>query len=321
MSDAGGRLHPDMVAALRQVRALSLYEGDRTVLAPQRQRDLMEAERRWWNEGGPEMDREWCFELDGPLRRVPVMAMAPPGAAPGRPWIVWMHGGGWVLGSPATHAALMRGLAAASGCIVLAPDYALAPEHRFPAPVLEVQAVLQQLIVNAERLGLEPGRMVVGGDSSGANLALAAALQLQRAHPGSIRCGVFHYGVFDDELDDEACRTFGAGEHGLGVARMRWYWDCYAPDPASRADERVNLQRADLGAAFPMYLTAAECDILGGGAARFAARLTDAGVDCELRWCRGMGHAFMGYGRIVGEVARVHAQAAAFIHRMAGHGR
>lgn len=320
MTVAAGSLHPEMAAALRQVQALSLYAGDRTVLALQRQRQLMEAERRWWNEGGPAMLHEWSFEVDGPLRRVPVVAMTPPGCVPGQPWIVWLHGGGWVLGSPATHAALTRGLAAASGCTVLAPDYALAPEHRFPAPMLEVQAVLQYLDVNAERLGLAPGGMVVGGDSSGANLALAAALQLQRVRPGSVRCGIFHYGVFDDELDDEACRTFGSGEYGLGVARMRWYWDCYAPDPASRADERVNLQRANLATAFPMFLTVAECDILRGGAERFAARLNQAGVDCELRFCAGMGHAFMGYGRVVGEVARVHAQAAAFIHRTAGCG-
>lgn len=320
MTGAAGSLHPDMAAALRQVQALSLYAGDRTALPPWRQRLLMEAERRWWNEGGPAMLREWSFEVDGPLRRVPVVAMTPPGCVPGRAWIVWLHGGGWVLGSPNTHAALLRGLAMASGCTVLAPDYALAPEHRFPAPVLEVQAVLQELAANAQRLGLAPGRMVVGGDSSGANLALAAALQLQRVRPGSVCCGVFHYGVFDDELDDEHCRKFGGGEYGLGVARMRWYWDCYAPDPASRTDERVNLQRADLTAAFPMFLTVAECDILRGGAERFAARATRAGVDCELRFCAGMGHAFMGCGRVVGEVARVHAQVADFIQRKAGSG-
>ena len=88
------------------------------------------------------------------------------------------------------------------------------------------------------------------------------------------------------------------------------------PELTCRQDERVNLQRADLSAAFPMYLMAAECDILRGGAQRFAARLHAAGIRHEYRLCAGMGHAFMGYGRVVTEVHRVHQEAAAFLDRV-----
>lgn len=308
-----GELHPDMAAALARVKALERYAGPRMSLPVAQQRRLMEQERRYWNENPPAMAREWHMLLPGPQRQIPVHVLRPPGAQGASPWIVYLHGGGWMLGSTATHESILRGLAVASGCTIVGVDYALAPEHPFPAPVDETCWVLQHLHGRAAEWGLAPGRMAAGGDSSGANVAMAAALQAGRERPGLVKAGVFYYGVFDDDLDSGSAATFGDGRCGLPAARMRYYWDHYVPQPAMRKDGRVNLVNADLSSAFPMYLLAAGCDILRDGALRFAARLSARGIPHQLSVREGMGHAFMGYGRALPGVAGVHAEAAAFL--------
>lgn len=308
--------HPDMAAAQRRVVELSQYPGDRTPLPVPEQRRLMEAERPWWNEEHPPFAREWSFSVPYASREVAVHAMQPPNQTtdqrPGG-WIVWLHGGGWTLGSTATHGSLLRGLALATGRTVFSVEYALAPEHPFPEPVEETVSVLAQLRSRAAEWGLDPARMAIGGDSSGSNVALAAGLQLQREQPGAVRAGLFYYGVFDDDLATGAAVAYGDGSYGLSAARMGAYWDYYVPQKAQRTDGRVNLLHADLSAAFPMYVMAAECDVLRDGALRFARRLADAKLPHRLSLREGMGHAFMGFGRLVPDVQVVHGEAAAFL--------
>lgn len=218
-----------------------------------------------------------------------------------------------MLGSTKTHESILRGLALASGCTVVGVDYALAPEYRFPLPVDETSWVLRHLHDHAALWQLDPARLAVAGDSSGANVALAAALALHREHPGMVKAGIFYYGVFDADLDTGSARLYGDGAYGLSVSRMRYYWDQYVPDPDMRADGRVNLMHAELAGAFPMYLLAADCDILRDGAFRFAQRLGAHGIPHHLSLFKGMGHAFMGYGRMVPAVGAAHAEAARFL--------
>jgi acetyl esterase len=172
---------------------------------------------------------------------------------------------------------------------------------------------MRHLSCRAAELDLSDRHMTVGGDSSGANVALAAAIEVQREIPGMVKAGVFYYGVFDDDLQTGSAARYGDGHCGLSVGRMRDYWNHYVPDERQRADARVNLLNADLSGAFPMYLMAAECDILCDGAQRFSDRLAQAGVPFQLSVRPGMAHGYMGYGRLVPDVAAVHAAASAFL--------
>ncbi len=308
-----GGLHPDMAAALAKVKELQQFGGDRTTLPVAQQRTLMEDERRFWNAQLPAMDQEWHAVLPGPLREVHVHVMRPFTTRGRSACIVYLHGGGWMLGSTRTHESILRGLALASGCTVVGVDYALAPEYRFPLPVDEAAWVLRYVHDHAALWQLDPARLAVAGDSSGANVALAAALELHRKHPGLVKAGVFYYGVFDADLETGSARLYGDGAHGLTVSRMHYYWDQYLPGPDMRTDGRANLMHADLAGAFPMYLLAAECDILRDGALRFAQRLGVHGIPHRLSLFEGMGHAFMGYGRMVPAVGAAHAEAAQFL--------
>lgn len=305
-----GSLHPDMAAALAQVKALEQHRGVRQELPVSEQRRLMAVERRYWNAEAPAMQREWHLDLAGPLGAVPLHVLQPPNSRPGAPWIVYLHGGGWMLGSTATHEVILRELAVATGCTVFGVDYALAPEFPFPAPVEETRWVIEHLNGRAAEWGVDPDRMAVGGDSSGANVALAGALQARR---GLVKAGIFYYGVFDDDLDTASAAAYGSGQFGLSVARMRDFWNHYVPDPAMRKDGRASLVNADLAHAFPMYLMAAGCDILRDGTVRLARRLEEHGVPHRLSIRTGMGHAYMGYARKVPDAAQVHAEAAAFL--------
>jgi acetyl esterase len=310
---SASHLHPDMIAALAQVKALRRDTTERSSLPVARQRSLMEAERQYWNAFEDPHVREWAMVLPGPLRPVPVRVFQPIAPSPLKSWMVYLHGGGWMLGSTSTHAAIMRGLAAASDLTILAPDYALAPEFPFPRPVEETRWVMRHLSSHASELGLSASHMTVGGDSSGANIALAAALEVQREAPGTVKAGVFYYGVFDNDLQTGSAAQYGDGSCGLSVTRMRDYWDHYVPEERQRSDGRVNLLNADLADAFPMYLMAAECDLLRDGARRFSDRLAQARIPFQFSLRAGMAHGYMGYGRLIPDVAAVHAEAAAFL--------
>ncbi|MDT8266957.1 alpha/beta hydrolase, partial [Roseomonas sp. DSM 102946] len=176
--------------------------------------------------------------------------------------MVNLHGGGWVWNSVDTHDRLFRAYAQAAGCAVLAPDYALSPEAAFPIALEQVAGVVRHVAAHGASLGLDPARIVLGGDSAGANLALAAALLLRETDPGlALRGLLLAYGCYDARCDTESQREFAEG-FGLTRERMALFWRLYAPEEEARMSPLASPLLADLRGLPPALLQVAELDVL-----------------------------------------------------------
>ena len=250
-------------------------------------------------------------------RRIQCRVHLPPGPGP-HPVLLYIHGGGWVWNSIDTHDRLMREYAAAAGCAVVGPDYALSPEAVFPQALEECEAVLRWIAAEGASWGLDARRIVVGGDSAGANLAAGLALSLRDGPaPLPLRGLLLNYGVFDSRLDTPSYREFATG-YGLTEERMRFYWEAYAPRPADRLNPLAAPLQADLAGLPPCLLHIAELDVLAGENHAMDARLRAAGVAVETKLFPGTVHGFL---RAVGRVAaadRSVAEAAAWLRARFG---
>lgn len=157
---------------------------------------------------------------------VPVRVYDPAPGRSGRPLVVFLHGGGWVMCGLDSHDATCRSLAVAAGAVVVAADYRLAPEHPWPAAPDDALTVLLWARDRARALGCDPGRVVLAGDSSGGNLAAVTALRA----PGLVAGQVLFYPPLDAWMDSASVETYAEGYFHT-AAHMAWYWDQYGGDP------------------------------------------------------------------------------------------
>jgi acetyl esterase len=239
----------------------------------------------------------------GPAGDVPVRIYVPTSDPGPRPVLVYFHGGGWVIGDLESHDATVRALAAASGVTVVAVDYRLAPEHPFPAAVDDCLAAVRWV---AERsttaeLGVDPGRMAVGGDSAGGNLAAVAAQQLRDTGP-ALRFQLLVYPATEMHLSHPSIDENADG-YFLTKADMAWFRGHYCPredwndprmSPLLAHDDTVR----DVA---PALVITAEFDPLRDEGEAYAAKLQAAGVDAKVSRYDSVIHGFFSMSDMVPE--------------------
>lgn len=216
------------------------------------------------------------------------------------PLLLYLHGGGFVIGGLETHDSLCRQLALRSGGAVLALDYRLAPEHRFPTAVEDCFATLLWLARGgAAGLGLDGRRLAVGGDSAGGTLAAVCALQARDAGLPLALQLLITPGTTAHA--DTGSHTLFANGFLLDAATMAWFFDLYI-DRHHRSDWRfAPLLAPDLDGVAPACVLLAECDPLVDEGLAYADRLRLAGVPVALELYRGLTHDFIKMGRILKE--------------------
>jgi acetyl esterase len=206
--------------------------------------------------------------------------------------IVWLHGGGWVLGSIETSDAMCRILAEQSRATVLSVDYRLAPEHPFPVGLEDSFAAL---VWAAEH---ESGPLVVGGDSAGGNLAGVCALRARDRGGPELAAQLLIYPVTDTDTTTPSYREHD-GEAPpllLGTREMVWFFGHYLPNAADRENPEVApLRASDLSGLPPAIVVIAEYDPLRDDGARYAERLREAGVEVTLQRYDDQPHGFFGF--------------------------
>ena len=231
--------------------------------------------------------------IPGPAGDLPVRIYRPGRDAGALPALVYYHGGGHVIGNLDTHDAVARNLCNGAGCVVVSVDYRLAPEHRFPAAAEDAFAALQWCAAKGAEMEIDPGRIAVGGDSAGGNLAAVAALMARDAGGPAVRLQVLVYPVTDYGCDTESYRTYAEGYGMLEAQTMRWFRDHYLRGETDRLDWRAApLRTADLSGVAPALVLTAQCDVLHDEGEAYAGRLRAAGVGVEHRDCEGMIHGF-----------------------------
>lgn len=243
-----------------------------------------------WNEDLPEIARRQDIEA-GRLR-LRLFDARPQGDKP-RPVLLYFHGGGFALNSVDTHERLLRLLALGADVAVVALSYSLAPEVRFPGQIHEALAALAWLRRNGAALGLDTESLAVGGDSAGANLALAVTLALRDQGLPLPRFGLLLYGMFSADLDTPSHRRFGGGAFGLTTERVDWFWSQYLADFAQRDNPLAAPLAADLRGLPPQLVIGAGLDCLLDDSLALAEALERAGTPVRLSVHEGAPHSFM----------------------------
>ena len=229
------------------------------------------------------------------------------------PVMLYFHGGGFTIGSLETHDSLCRQLALRSGAAVVALDYRLAPEHRFPQAVDDAWAAMRWLAAHADTLGLDPTRVAVGGDSAGGTLAAVCAIHARDIGLALSQQVLITPGT-TAHADTPSHRQFA---HGflLDAESIAWFFDQYIAH-ADRTDWRfAPLEAADLDGVAPACIVLAECDPLVDEGVAYADRLRAAGVTVDFELYRGVTHDFIKLGRMLPEAAAAQAAIAAALRQ------
>lgn len=311
--DVLARLSPEMRAVLTKQAELA---GDAfaTDVDLDQMRRQYAAERAYWNEGGPTMARTVDDVVPGPSGQVQVRCHVPRTDRGDRlPCIVYLHGGGFVVGDLDTHDRIMRTLAELSGAAVVGVDYSLSPEAKFPQAVHEAAAAVRHVQRHGDRWGVDPAHVSLAGDSGGAMLCLAAALLLRDAsrHGSGLRCLLLWYGMYG--LRDSASRRLLGGPwDGLAPADLAYYLDCYTADPADLTSPYLDCLSADLAGLPPTYVSAVELDPLRDDSLVLAQLLEAAGVPHRLRVHDRVLHGFLHHSRLLPEAPEALADGAEF---------
>lgn len=232
------------------------------------------------------------------------------------PVIVYYHGGGHVICSLETHDTVARHLALTTGCTLVSVDYRMAPEHPFPAAVLDSFDALRWVCENCERLGIDCNRIAVCGDSAGANLAAVVALMARDHASIAISAQVLIYPVIDYRGGTSSFLRYSNGYGSLGADTVEWFLERYLPDVSMRDDWRACPRNAVMSPDLPPALVlVAECDVLHDDGVDYGAQLDQAGVVVQIEEFSGMIHGFFGFLGQVDAAHDAHRTVAAFLER------
>jgi acetyl esterase len=224
------------------------------------------------------------------------------------PILLYFHGGGFTIGSVASHDVLCRELSRLSGCAVVSLDYRLAPEHRFPAAAHDAWDATQWLAAHGRDLRIDGARMAVGGDSAGGTLAAVCAILARDAKLPLALQLLFYPGCAAGQ-EAPSHKRFGRGLV-LETPHIEWFFDQYI-DRGQREDWRfAPLNAPDVEGVAPAWFGLAECDPLVDDGLAYADKLRASGVAVDLEIYRGVTHEFIKMGRAIPEARQAHTDAA-----------
>ena len=319
MNDATPWIDPELVAAGQLLQSRGLIAPDRTQAPLSEVRAAVDRIGAFLGEGSGPLRRERDLSLPGPHGQVPCRLYLLDNAEK-PPLLVYAHGGGFMQGSLPSWDAMLRELVRQSGVAALSVDYKLSPEHRFPVAFEEMLAMVRLAGREGSEFGIDPTRLAVGGDSAGANLALAAALAARDAGERAVRFQLLIYGCFSTDTESTSWQRFGQGA-GLSQTQMRWIWETYLERSEQQNDWRAAPMLADLAGLPPAHLIVGNLDPLLDDSNRLVVRLKQAGVPCELKVYEGLNHGFIRYGRLIAAARRAVGDCAAALAKGLGAAR
>ncbi|GAA2118120.1 alpha/beta hydrolase [Actinomadura napierensis] len=243
----------------------------------------------------PDVDDKW-ITVPAAVGDVRVRIVKPAGTSGTvLPAVLYVHGGGWVLGNAGTHDRLVRELATGAHAAVVFVEYDRSPEARYPVAIEQAYATAQWIVRHGADEGLDPSRLAVAGDSVGGNMTAALTIMAKRRGDVTFVHQSMYYPVTDAAQDTASYREFADGPH-LTAKAMAWFWDAYTTDPAERAEITASPLRAtldDLAGLPPAFLIVDENDVLRDEGEAYARRLTEAGVPTTAIRYNGTLHDFM----------------------------
>ena len=242
----------------------------------------------------PDVDEQW-ITVPAAVNDVRVRIVKPVGSAGPLPTVLYIHGGGWILGNAGTHDRLVRELAVGAEAAVAFVEYDRSPEARYPVAIEQAYATAQWITAHGATEGLDASRLAIAGDSVGGNMTAAVALLAKQRGDVRFVHQSLYYPVTDAAQDTDSYREFADGPF-LTAKGMAWFWDAYLPDHEKRAEITASPLRASLGdlAGLPeTFLIVDENDVLRDEGEAYARKLTEAGVRTTSARYNGIIHDFM----------------------------
>ena len=306
-------VHPQIAKALEALAKAELPPLE--TMTPEDARTQMEAMSKARGGAPLPIQKTEDRTIPGPAGDIPIRIYWPFGDAP-KGAVLYMHGGGHVIGSLDTHDRVARNLTAYSGALFVSVDYRMGPENRFPAAVDDSWAALEWLAKAAPEFGIDPANLAVAGDSAGANLAAVIAIMARDAGAPQLKFQALVYPVADYTLSSDSYRRYGTGYGILTADAMGWFQKYYLNSKADAEDWRAAPIKAKslAGVARALVITA-ECDVLHDEGAAYAEALQAAGVPCIHSNYGGMIHAFFGMAPDVEDAATAQQEVGAAIAR------
>jgi len=244
-----------------------------------------------------EVDVEHAY-FTSPTADLHAVIFKPKNVKPNAPALVYFHGGGWIFSFPLRYAASLSNICAESGFIVIAVNYQKTPEHPFPTPFDDCYAGLLWVAAHAARLGIDPKKIGVGGDSAGGNLAAAVALKAADTADVELAYQMLIYPCIDTDFETESYKAHATG-FGLDRTGMIGAWDLYVPKVDRANKYAVPARATTFTNLAPAIIALAEHDVLRDDGANYAAALEKAGIDVTLKQFPGMIHGFLNHGLMV----------------------
>jgi acetyl esterase len=243
----------------------------------------------------PDVDESWVT-VWSPVGEFKVRVVRPKGLAGPLPVVMYMHGGGWIIGSWITHDLLTRRLAVGANAAVAFVEYSLAPEAKYPVQIEQCYATAQWIKEQGAAGGFDTGRIAVAGDSAGGNMATVLALMAKQRGDVHFVHQSLYYPMTDALAEEtESMRTYRDGPYG-SAAGSAWFWSSYLADGASRSDLFVSPLQAtldDLEGLPPSLVIVDENDVLRDQGEAYADKLREAGVPTTSVRFNGTIHDFM----------------------------
>jgi len=252
--------------------------------------------------------------IPGPVQPIPIRVYWP---ETGRklPVLVYFHGGGWVIGTLDQVDAQCRALANGAQCVVVNVDYRLAPEHKYPAAADDAYAAVRYVAEHATEFDADPGRIAVGGDSSGGNLAAVACLMARDRGGPQIAFQLLVYPVTDYDDDRPSMHEFAEG-YMLTRAMMPYFWRHYVANAEeARSPYASPINAKSLAGLPPAMVITAECDPIRDQGEAYGQRLQEAGVPVIMKRYAGAIHVFFNLGGVIDSGREAVADAAAALRK------
>jgi len=254
------------------------------------------------------IDEDW-ITVPSPVGAVRVRIVKPQGTTGTLPVVVYMHGGGWVLGNAATHDRLVRELAVGARAAIAFVEYTPSPEAHYPVAIEQGYATAQWIVRDGASKGLDASRMAVAGESVGGNMTAALVLMAKQRGDVTFVQQSMYYPVTDAAMNTDSYDQFATGYY-LSRKLMEWFWDAYTTDPEQREGILASPNRASieqLRGLPPTFLLVDEADVLRDEGEAYASKLRRAGVPVTTVRYDGTVHDFM----MLNPLARTNATRAA----------
>jgi len=308
-------LDPEMREVLRLSAGLPGFTDIVARTPLERVPALYKAGRAHWNGGAPPVEavRDLQMAFDG--RELRLRLYHP------HPWlrlpvIVYLHGGGYIMGDLDTHDGIMRRLALAADAAVVGLDYTLAPARRFPVQIEEATAAVAFLAGEADRLNIDPGALGLAGDSAGAALSVGTCYELLALGQPQPAALLLYYGAYG-LTDSPSRRAFAGPDSGLPPEDLDLYRRCYIGDDwQRRRDPRLDMLSGPLERLPPCFILSADLDPLRDDSAALAELLGQRDIRAEWQNVEGVLHGFLHYGRVMRKSRQAIQAGADFFNRV-----